>query len=78
MTSVKDKDVSPYGVYGMLGNVREIVTSVRASEGASDQFLSKGAGAGDEPSEAAIRKIRPLGRDVRDPRTGLRCVREIK
>jgi formylglycine-generating enzyme required for sulfatase activity len=78
VSSVRETDRSPYGVYGLLGNVREIVTGVRAPADAPDAFLTKGAGPGDEPSEAAIRKVRPLAKDARDPRAGFRCVRELK
>jgi formylglycine-generating enzyme required for sulfatase activity len=72
------RDVSPCGVRGMFGNAREIVSALRWREGADDEFLSKGAGVGDRPADAAIRLVRPIGRDDRDPRTGFRCVRELK
>jgi formylglycine-generating enzyme required for sulfatase activity len=71
------KDVSPYGVAGLLGNAREIVTALGATEGSTDRFLTKGAGAGDEPTEAAIRRVRPLPAAEKHVRTGLRCVRDV-
>ncbi len=71
------KDLSPYGVSGLLGNAREIVTVLGAAVGATDRFLTKGAGAGDEPVEAAIRRVRPLPAAEKQARTGLRCVRDV-
>ncbi|MBL9088931.1 MAG: SUMF1/EgtB/PvdO family nonheme iron enzyme [Planctomycetia bacterium] len=71
------KDQSPYGVSGLLGNAREIVTVLGAAAGATDRFLTKGGGAGDEPVEAAIRRVRPLPTGEKHARTGLRCVRDV-
>jgi|GEM_PF-1775883 len=71
------KDLSPYGVSGLLGNAREIVTVLGATSGSTDRFLTKGAGAGDEPVEAAIRRVRPLPAAEKQARTGLRCVRDV-
>jgi formylglycine-generating enzyme required for sulfatase activity len=76
--SVKESDRSPYGVLGMTGNVREIVVARRTSGGTAEAYTVKGAGAGDEPSEGAILRVRPLAKDARDPRTGFRCVREVR
>jgi serine/threonine protein kinase/formylglycine-generating enzyme required for sulfatase activity len=78
VSSVRDTDRSPYGIFGLFGNVREIVTGVRVPADAPDAFLTKGAGPGDDPTEAAIRKVRPLAKDAHDPRAGFRCVRELK
>jgi serine/threonine protein kinase len=77
VSSTRETDRSPYGVYGLLANVREIVTGVRVPADAPDAYLTKGAGPGDEPVDAAIRRVRPIARDARDPRAGFRCVREI-
>ncbi|HVG93103.1 MAG TPA: bifunctional serine/threonine-protein kinase/formylglycine-generating enzyme family protein [Planctomycetota bacterium] len=78
VSSLRDADRSPYGVFGLFGNVREIVTGVRVAADAPDAFMTKGAGPGDDPSEAAIRKVRPIAKDAHDPRVGFRCVRELK
>jgi formylglycine-generating enzyme required for sulfatase activity len=67
----------PFGVQGLLGNVREIVTAVRTPPG-KDEFLVKGGAAGDEPAEAGIRRVRPIAADLRDPRVGFRCARDPK
>ncbi len=72
----RDRDVSPYGVRGLLGNAREIVTEIRPDS--STGFLAKGAGIGDLPADAAIRLVRPFASDARNARTGFRCVREVK
>ena len=69
-------DVGPFGVRGLYGNARELVVRLGTAD-ANVTFLSKGAGAGDPPSEAAIRLVRPVGFDERHPRTGFRCVREV-
>lgn len=70
------RDVSPYGVRGMLGNAREMVTpSVRG--GAEGEVLVKGAGVGDAPDEGAIHAWRTLGAEQRDPVTGFRLVCEL-
>ncbi len=69
-------DVGPFGVRGLYGNARELVVRLGTAD-ANVTFLSKGAGAGDAPSEAAIRLVRPVGFDERHPRTGFRCVREV-
>jgi serine/threonine protein kinase/formylglycine-generating enzyme required for sulfatase activity len=76
---VRDRDTSAYGVRGLLGNAREMVLEVRSAPGAPPTFLVKGAAVGDEPHAAAIRRVRPLAKDARDPATftGFRCVREI-
>ncbi|MFO0931679.1 MAG: bifunctional serine/threonine-protein kinase/formylglycine-generating enzyme family protein [Planctomycetota bacterium] len=71
------KDLSPYGVAGLLGNAREIVTVLGATAGSTERFLSKGAGAGDDPVEAAIRRVRPMPAGEKQARTGLRCVRDV-
>jgi serine/threonine protein kinase/formylglycine-generating enzyme required for sulfatase activity len=67
----------PYGVTGLLGNVREIVAAVRTTP-EQPAFLAKGAAAGDEPTESAIRLVRPVAHDARDPKNGLRLVRELR
>jgi len=72
------KDRSPYGIVGLLGNVREIVTGVRTASDAPDHFLVKGGAFGGEPEEAHVRRVRPITKDARDERTGFRCVREAK
>lgn len=76
VTNERAADLSPYGVRGLMGNAREIVTEVRHDS--SPSFLVKGAGIGDGPSDAAIRVVRPFAKDAHDTRTGFRCVREIK
>ena len=48
-----------------------------ATEGSADRFLTKGAGAGDDPVEAAIRRVRPLPAAEKQARTGLRCARDV-
>ena len=70
------KDSSPYGVKGLLGNVREIVTGVRVAPDSPEAFLTKGGGPGDAPIDAAVRRVRPLAHDARDPRAGLRLVKD--
>jgi formylglycine-generating enzyme required for sulfatase activity len=74
---VREADRSPYGVVGLYGNVREIVTGVRAAPTDPDAFLTKGGGPGDRPIDAAILLVRPQPRGDRDPRTGFRCVRDF-
>ena len=71
------KDTSPYGVRGLLGNVREIVTGVRVAANSPEAFLTKGGGPGDPPMEAAIRRVRPLAHDARDLKAGLRLARDL-
>lgn len=71
------RDRSPYGMLGLAGNAREWVTAVGAAETSPERFLSKGAGAGDPPWEAAIRRVRVGPADVKDAKTGLRCVRAV-
>jgi serine/threonine protein kinase len=66
-------DLSPFGLERMLGNAREIVRSA----GEDGAFLTKGAAVGDAPVEAGIRAVRPIERQVRHERTGIRAVREI-
>ena len=70
------KDVSPYGVRGLLGNAREMVTS---SVGDLDAgaVLVKGAGVGDDPDRGAIYIHRVLPAGAREAVTGFRCVQEI-
>ncbi|MBL9085634.1 MAG: hypothetical protein JNM10_00695, partial [Planctomycetia bacterium] len=43
-------DVGPFGVRGLYGNARELVVRLGTAD-ANVTFLSKGAGAGDPPSE---------------------------
>ncbi len=71
------KDSSPYGVKGLLGNVREIVTGVRVKSDSPESYVTKGGGAGDPPIEAAVRHVRALPRDGRDPKAGLRLARAV-
>ncbi len=71
------KDASPYGVKGMLGNVREIVTGVRVPTDSPEAFLTKGAGPGDPPMEAALRRVRPFPHSARDVKTGFRLARDL-
>jgi len=71
------KDTSPYGVKGLLGNVRELVTGVRVGSDSPEAFLSKGGGPGDSPIEAGIRRVRPQARTARDGKTGFRLARDL-
>ncbi len=70
------KDLSPYGVRGLLGNAREMVTSYLEDlkDGA---VLVKGAGVGDDPDQGAIYIHRVLKGDERGGTTGFRCVEEL-
>ena len=70
------KDVGPYGVRGLLGNAREMVTPYidDAGEGA---VLVKGAGVGDDPDQGAIYIHRVLKAGERHATTGFRCVIEL-
>jgi formylglycine-generating enzyme required for sulfatase activity len=74
---VREHDLSPYGVRGMLGNARELVTELGVDP-KTVSFLSKGAAVDDLPIESAIRRIRHVDASARDPRTGVRFVREIR
>jgi serine/threonine protein kinase/formylglycine-generating enzyme required for sulfatase activity len=69
--------LEPFGVAGLLGNVREIVTAVRTPAG-KVEFLVKGGAAGDAPADAGIRRVTPIAADARDPRVGFRCARDAK
>jgi serine/threonine-protein kinase len=71
-----ERDVSPYGVRGLLANAREMVTS---SLGDLDPgaVLVKGAGVGDDPDRGAIYLHRVLPKDQRQRVTGFRCVQEL-
>jgi formylglycine-generating enzyme required for sulfatase activity len=70
------KDVSPYGVKGLLGNAREMVTSYL--EDLKDAaVLVKGAGVGDDPDQGAIYIHRVLKGDEFHGTTGFRCVQDI-
>ncbi len=71
-------DVSPYGIVGMLGNVREIVCVPSVSDDAPDRYLAKGAGAGDALRDAALLNVHEVAADARDDRTGFRCARDVK
>ena len=64
------KDESPYGVRGMLSNAREIVSSI-----VDDGFLVKGAGIGDDPDQALIYRMEPIGKNERNAITGFRLAR---
>jgi formylglycine-generating enzyme required for sulfatase activity len=67
--------LEPFGILALVGNAREIVSAVRAPMTA--EYLAKGAAPGDDPIEAAIRRVRPVAHDAKDPKNGFRCVREI-
>lgn len=70
------KDVSPYGVKGLLGNAREMVTSYL--EDLKDAaVLVKGAGVGDDPDQGAIYIQRVLKGDEWHVTTGFRCVQDV-
>ena len=71
------RDRSPYGVLGMLGNARELVTAYGSAAEAPDHFLAKGAAAGDDPFEAATRRVRVVARDTKDEKLGLRLARDL-
>ncbi len=70
------KDVSPFGVFGMLGNAREMVTSSLGDLGEGD-VLVKGAGVGDDPDRGAIYLHRVLKKGERQAVTGFRLVQEL-
>jgi serine/threonine-protein kinase len=70
-------DLWPFGIEGLLGNARELVTPLREQGEFGDTgYFAKGGGYGDEPAEAAIYRMRRLVRSEKDPKTGFRCVRE--
>jgi serine/threonine protein kinase len=70
------KDVSPFGVRGMLGNAREMVTP-HVDDLPPGAVLVKGAGVGDDPDQGAIYIQRVLPAGERHGTTGFRCVQEI-
>jgi serine/threonine protein kinase len=65
------RDESPYGVRGMLSNAREIVVSITDP----NDFFVKGAGVGDDPDQALIYRMEPIGKKDRDAVTGFRLTR---
>ncbi|MDJ0973095.1 MAG: bifunctional serine/threonine-protein kinase/formylglycine-generating enzyme family protein [Planctomycetota bacterium] len=66
------KDVSPFGVRGLLANAREIVKSAF-----DDTYVVKGAGVGDDPDQGAVYMFRKVANGARHETTGFRCVRVI-
>ncbi len=70
------QDRSPFGVRGMLGNAREMVTSY-IEDLKDDAVLVKGAAVGDDPDQGAIYIHRVLKGDERHMTTGFRCVQDI-
>jgi len=70
------QDVSPYGVRGLLGNAREMVTTA-IDDLPDGAVLVKGAGVGDDPDQGAIYIRRVLGLGERHMTTGFRCVQDI-
>ena len=61
----------------MLGNARELVTAYGSAAEAPDHFLAKGAAEGDDPFEAATRRVRVVARDTKDEKLGLRLARDL-
>ena len=70
------KDISPYGVQGLLGNAREMVTPT-LDDLPEGSVIVKGAGIGDEPDAGAIYAMRSLAADAHHVATGFRLVREV-
>ncbi len=70
------QDLSPYGVRGLLGNAREMVTSY-IEDLPDGGVLVKGAGVGDDPDQGAIYAYRVMQGGERHMTTGFRCVQEL-
>jgi formylglycine-generating enzyme required for sulfatase activity len=71
-----EHDAGPHGERGLIGNAREMVEPSEAGV-PSGAVLTKGAGIGDAPSEAAIYVMRVLGAEERHAMTGFRLVRNL-
>ncbi|MDA1194763.1 MAG: bifunctional serine/threonine-protein kinase/formylglycine-generating enzyme family protein [Planctomycetota bacterium] len=70
-------DISPYGVRGLFGNAREMVTTSMGDQPAG-AVLVKGAGVGDDPDQGAIYIHRVLPPDERHRSTGFRLVESLR